>query len=358
MKNRPNKPVTTRRWSRRAFLGRAAAATLALPVAFGPLAACGPFRGSAGNEGGTAAESEEGAVGKGDITLGVAMINLSIPFFVRMQEAGTEATKDYGVRTVWRSAEDSLENQLSVVENFIQQQVDVILVNAVDDQGILPAIDRAQEAEIPVVVMSNYVEHPWSYNTLYPDYENLATQARILATALDGEGQVGFLFGSPGNSVSETRRDGFVETMKDEFPGIEVVSVQPTNYDPAEARSVTETMLTTYPDLAGLGFESDPLGLAAIDAANAAGKDDLLYVGNDGDPEMHPMLKEGSMLSDCLTGAGRVGYWNVAVGTRLARGEELDKELFLPTYFVMSDETAAMLSNKGLDIDYVTPAGD
>jgi ribose transport system substrate-binding protein len=351
MTKRSIEPIVAQRWSRGDFLKRAGV-TLALPVITGSLAACGPFGG-----GGSEQESggSQGAVGQGNKTLGFAMINLTLPFFVRMQDAGGEAANDYGVKTVWQSADGNIENELSIAERYVQQNQDVILIDPLDAKAVEPAVKKGEQANIPVVTMGNKVEAGWNYNTLYPDYENMATVARALGVALGEKGQVALLVGARGNYVSDTREAGFKETIQKEFPNIELVSVEPTDFDTAQAQSATETWLTTYPDLAGIASISDPLVLAAMNAAENAGRDDILYAGHDGDAEMHPMLKDGSMIIDVLTGAERVGYWNVAVGARLAKGEKFDKELFMPTYFVMADNTASNLAKKGFEVDYVTP---
>src|SRR5690606_39408625 len=68
---------------------------------------------------------------------------------------------------------------------------------------------------------------------------------------------------------------------------------------------------------------SDPLCLAAKSTASSLGRPDLLVAGYDGEADMHPLLRDGSMVVDVLTGAGRVGYWNVAIG----RSEEHTSEL-------------------------------
>jgi ribose transport system substrate-binding protein len=315
------------------------------------LAAC------AGPDTGSGSSSTQGSDGTKDsnVTLGVAMIDLTAPFFVRMQQAGTKAAGDYGVEAVWQSAEGNLEKQIGIVENFIRQKVDVILINAVDDKGILPAIRKAQDAGIPVVMMANDIKDPYVYRTLYPDYDNMAMQARVLGTTLGGKGKVALLIGTRGNSVSDSREAGFVDAMKKEFPGIQVVAIQPSDWDPAKGRSIGETLLTQHPDLAAISSVTDPVLLAAMSAARSAGKTDVKWVGYDGDAEMHPMLNDGSMLVDVLTGAERVGYWNIAVGTRVARGEKLPKALYLPTFFVTSEKTAADLAAKGLKIESITP---
>jgi ribose transport system substrate-binding protein len=284
--------------------------------------------------------------------LGVAAIDLQNSFYVRMKEAGDVAASDYGVKSTWQSAEGSLEKQVGIIENFINQGVSAILIDPIDKNAVVPAIKKALDAKIPVITMGNKVDGGGNYSTLYPDYENMAMVARAIGTSLGGEGEIGLLVGSRGNFVSDTRENGFVDTIKKEFPKIKIVGVEPTNWDAAKATNAAQTWLTTYPDLKAIACISDSLCLAADSVASAMGTD-LIYGGYDGDAEMKELIDSGKMVIDVLTGAYRVGYWNIAVAARLAKDEELPKDLFMPTYFVMSDETASKLKAAGLSVDYI-----
>ncbi|HEU4657105.1 MAG TPA: sugar ABC transporter substrate-binding protein [Capillimicrobium sp.] len=302
-------------------------------------AACGSSDDDTSTSGTQEASADSGGTqvegGKG--TLGVVAIDLQNAFFVRMKEAGDKAAADYGVKTTWQSAQGSVEKQISIVENMVRQGVGAILIDPLDKNAIKPAIAKATAAGIPVISMGNKVDGDGNYNTLYPDYDNMAANARVLAKSIDEEGQVGLLVGSRGNFVSDTREAGFVETMKKEFPNVDVVSVQPTDFDASKAADIATTWSTSNPDMKGFACISDSLCLAAQSALQSAGKD-LKFVGVDGDEEMHPFLESGQMVMDVLTGAERVGYWNIAVGARLVNGAKLPKDLFLPTFFVSASD--------------------
>lgn len=284
--------------------------------------------------------------------LGLAAIDLQNSFFVRMKEAGDVAAADYGVKSTWQSAEGSLEKQVSIIENFINQGVSAILIDPIDKNAVIPVIQKATAAGIPVITMGNKVEAGSNYSTLYPDYDNMSMVARALGKSLGGKGEVALLVGSRGNSVSDTREKGFVETLKKEFPDIKVVGIEPTGWDAAKATNAAQTWLTTYPDLKAIGCISDSLCLAADSVASSMGTQ-LLYGGYDGDAEMKPLIDDGKMVMDVLTGAYRVGYWNIAVAARLANGEKLPQDLYMPTYFVTSDATAAKLKADGLTFEYI-----
>lgn len=294
----------------------------------------------------TAARAEEPV-------LGLAAIDLQNSFFVRMKEAGDVAAKDYQVKTVWQSAEGSLEKQVAIIENFINQKVSAILVDPLDKAALVPVIKKAEAAGIPVVTMGNKVE-AGQYSTLYPDYVNMSTVARALGYKLGGKGQVGLLIGSRGNYVSDTRERAFSDVMKKEFPEIQVIGIEPTNWDAGKATNAAQTWLTTYPDLKGIACISDSLCLAADAVASGMGHD-LVYGGYDGDAEMVPLLDSGKQVMDVLTGPYRVGYWNIAVAARLAKGDKLPKDLYMPTYFITSAATAKFLADKGMKIDTITP---
>ena len=287
-----------------------------------------------------------------ETTLGLAAIDLQNSFFVRMKEAGDVAAKDYGVSTTWQSAEGSLEKQVGIIENFINQGVGAILVDPIDKNALVPVLQKAEAAGIPVITMGNKVEAGANYSTLYPDYENMGMVARALGNSVGGEGKVALLVGTRGNFVSDTREKGFLDVMAAEFPKIEIVGIEPTGWDSAKATNAAQTWLATHPDLKGVGCISDSLCLAADAVAEAMGTN-LTYGGYDGDAEMKDMIDSGKMVMDVLTGAYRVGYWNIAVAARLADGQELPKDLYMPTYFVTSDETAAKLHDAGMTFEYI-----
>lgn len=289
-----------------------------------------------------------------NVQIGVSEINLSLPFFVQMQEASEAIAEAYGSTVVWQSADGSIEKQISTIESYIAQQKDAILIDPINAEALVDVINRATQAGIPVVTMGNQVPGDANHNTLYPDHDNFVKQARVLGKRLDGKGKVLFLIGSVGNYVSDTRQAAFEDTMKAEFPGIEVIT-QPTDFDGTKAGNVTNTVLTNNPDLAAVAAISDGLSLPAIKVLEQAGKD-LPVVSCDGDAGTFSYIDDGRILTNILTGSYRVGAWNTAVAIRLARGATFDTNLYMPTYIIASDSTASELSGWGLDFETVNTA--
>lgn len=296
--------------------------------------------------------SDSGGASRRRPQIGVSEINLSLPFFVQMQQASQTVAKDYGVDVTWQSADGSIEKQISTIESYIAQKKDVILIDPVNAKSLVDVINRANDAGVQVITMGNKVSGKANYNTLYPDADNWVQQARVLGNELGGKGKVLFLIGSVGNYVSDTRQAAFEKTMSKEFPGIKVIT-QPTDFDSSKAGSVTQTVLTNNPDLAGIASISDGLTLPAIKVVQKAGKD-IPFVSNDGSADVNKYIDSGVVLTDVLTGSYRVGAWNTAVAARLAKGSKFDTDLFMPTYTLASEKTSKSLAHKGVKIKTIT----
>jgi len=290
-----------------------------------------------------ASSSEAADAGDGETkTLGLICIDLNLPFYVNMMEAGTEAGEDYGVETIWKSAEGNIDTEIALIDGFIEQGVDCILVDPIDVVALEPAIERAYQAGIPTVTMGNVVEGTKNVNTIYPDHDNMYAVGELLGNWVDGEGQVALMVGTPGNYVSDTRQAGFEDAMK-EFPNIDY-QVLVSNYDANTGLQATQDAMASTPDLKAFACVTDNVTIASMQALG----DDVTVFSHDGDLQAIDYVKDGTFQCTVLTGDKRVGYWNVVVGAMLANGEEVPTEVFLPTYWVVSDEAQKLIDEKGI----------
>lgn len=294
----------------------------------------------------------------GEPKIGLAMIDLTNPFFVDVMKGGNIAAKEVGVNVIWKSAEGSVEKEIAIIENFVQQKVDCIGIDPLDVESVKPAMKKAFDAKIPLITMGNFVDTPYgNVSTLYNDFEDYKTLTEILAYSLKQKGNVVHIFGKRGNFVSDERLRGFNESIK-QFSGIKVLAVQPGEWDPALSQRIMEDWMTTYPKIDGLAVWHDGIMYSAVTALKNAGRlSKMKVVSYDGDVESSKMVKAGELVADLLTGAKRIGAWNVKVGAALARGAKLNQKVYLPTKFVILKSTLEQLKKNGFkkDIQYLEP---
>lgn len=281
------------------------------------------------------------------IVIGAAYYDLTNNFYVNMMTAGEEAAEDFGVEVIFKSAEGSLDNEISIIENFIEQGVDCILVDPIDAAGVIPVFQEAYEAGIPVVSIGNFVDTEYNYNVLYNDYEDTYCIGKYVAEKIGGEGDVALIYGNSGNYCSDQRQAGFEAAMA-EYPNINLIA-QPADFDATKGMTIAADLMNAYPNLKAIHSVSDSVSYGILQAMEAAGKaDSIMLTSYDGEQEASDLVGTGEIEMTLLTGSKRVGYWSVKIGAQLARGEELEQKNYMPTYFVMGDDAKGMMIEKGI----------
>jgi ribose transport system substrate-binding protein len=306
---------------------------------------------------GGAKEEENAQPASDKKVIGIILIDLTNQFFIDMVEGGDQAAKDYGVDVIWKSSDGSIDKQISLMENFIEQKVDCILVNPIDSAALKDVIQKASDAGIPTVAMAGQVDVPNSYTTVYNDFENTEIIGHILANLVGKEGKVALLYGNTGNLVSDMRQGGFEKAMK-EYPNIQLIE-QPMNWDPATGLKAAQDIIAANPDLKGIHCVSDAVTLAAYQAVKDAGLEKQITVTSyDGNPDSCLAVEKGEFALTLLTGSKRAGYWNVQVGAMLANGEKPAEQVInMATHFVMTPEMKAKVEamNLAYTFDIIGP---
>lgn len=302
----------------------------------------------------TAAAAEETTqVEKEKVTIGVAMVDVTNPFFVDVMKGGDQVAAAMGAEVIWKSAEGSLEKQIAVVENFIQQKVDAIFIDPLDPVAIKPVIEKALKAGIPTLTAANLVEVPGNISTPFPAKDAFKMLMDMTAAYLNSKGDILYMSGIPGNQVLDQYLAGIVEQVK-EYPDIKLLSEQPAKMDPALAQKIMENWLTAYSKIDAVIFTTDPDMYAAIESmknVNRLGEFPLF--SQNGDIKALEMIKnnENNVKIDLLSGATRIGALNMTIAIKLANGEKLPAEIWFGYVPVMTQETWDAITANGYKQD-------
>src|SRR5919202_2639498 len=101
-----------------------------------------------------------GEQSQGRPRIALVMKTANNPFFIEMQKGAEEAAKKLNVDLVVQAAEREVdvEKQMQIVENLIQTHVAALCVTPSGSREIVPAIDKANKANIPVVIVDTRVD--------------------------------------------------------------------------------------------------------------------------------------------------------------------------------------------------------
>lgn len=246
---------------------------------------------------------------KEDYKIGYIAKNTTNPYMVAQSEGVKKAGADMGFTAVTQapSTADSVEEQVKIMEDMIQQDMDVIIVHCADSNGIMPGVRKAQEAGILVLTIGTPASEDTFLRTGVDYYETGYTIAKTMAEELGGKGNVIILEGPPGAANAIERLAGIQDALK-EYPDMEIVASQTANFKRTEGMSVTENLIQKHTDIQGVIGCNDESALGAVQALKAAGMTDVLVAGFDGSVDATNAVKSGEMFATYNTDPYGSGY--------------------------------------------------
>ena len=216
---------------------------------------------------------------KKPIKIGVSFQELSNPYFVVMKQAIDEAAATIGAEVIYADARHDVTKQLNDIEDLVQKKIDILLINPTDSVGVEAAVVDAKKANVVVVAVDAQANGPIDSFVGSKNVDAGRLAGEYLGKALDGKGKVAILDGIPVVPILE-RVKGFKEAMS-KFPEIKIVTIQNGKQERDVALSVTENIIQSTPDLAGIFSVNDGGSMGALSAIESSGKN-IALVSVDG----------------------------------------------------------------------------
>ncbi|CRZ35027.1 monosaccharide ABC transporter substrate-binding protein (CUT2 family) [Herbinix hemicellulosilytica] len=264
-------------------------------------------------------------------------------------------TEEAGYKLLFDDAQQKQENQIKAIRNFIQQDVDYIVIAPVVETGWETVLGEAKEAGIPVIIVDRMINV--SDDSLFTCWvgSNFKQEgydaADWLAEYLEKQGRseetinIVTLQGTIGSSAQIGRTEGFAEKMK-EHPNWVMLDRQTGEFTQSKGQEVMESFLKSYDDIDVVIAENDNMAFGAIDAIKAAGKvpgKDIIIVSFDAVKAAFEAMIAGDMnvSVECNPLHGpRVAE----IIQKLEKGEQVEKLQYVEEG-VYPAETAAELIN-------------
>ena len=266
------------------------------------------------------ADTADAAASEGGKIFGYTCMDGTNPFFVTLEGAIREVVESHGDQLISMDTANDSNTQVNQIEDMISRGVEVMFVNPVDADGIIPGLDMLKEAGIPMFGFDTQVGD-MSYLTSYAGSDNYNAGyvcGEDLAKKVPDGGDILVLDSPTMQSVTD-RTNGFLDAIKESGVTFNVVGQQDAQGNQQVANEKATDLLTAHPDV-----------------VDAAGVTPLIY-GVDGSPDVKALLKD-----TILEGTGAQSP--ITIGQTIANtaydwldGKEVEKEIPIDTFLVTAD---------------------
>lgn len=233
----------------------------------------------------------------------------NLEYFNAIKYGWTWAGDTLGVKVSYVGpAENDVPAQVAAFDQAIAKKPAGIAVFAYDP-AIIPSINKAIEAGIPVVTVIGDV--PGSERIAFvgsSQYDLGYVAGENLAEALGGEGKVAIL-SLPGVQMFDDREAG-IRAAFAAYPGIEVVQVGDTKADTVTAVSVAKDIMQRNPDLVAFIGTDSTAGIGAATAIEEAEKiGEVLAVAMDRNSDVLAKIEKGSLTGAVAQDDAAQSFW-------------------------------------------------
>ena len=275
----------------------------------------------------------------GKPAIGVSMLTLDNPFFKVIGDTIAAEGAKQGYETILVSGDKDVAKQSNQIKDFIVKKVAAIVLSPCDSKSIVPVIQEANAAGIPVFTVDIPCNEPGVKIVTQVATDNYgggkeAANAMIEALGEAG-GKVAVLHFKQAESC-QLRVKGFREVIDAHNASspskIEIVTELESGGAKDQGYKAAADALQAHPDLRGIFAINDPAALGARAALEKAGRtQQIVIVGFDGQPEGKQAIKEGKIYADPIQFPDRMGVKIVEAIIAHSKGETLPPQTLIPT---------------------------
>jgi ribose transport system substrate-binding protein len=274
-------------------------------------------------------------------TFALVQINQQALFFNQMNEGATAAAEGQGDELVIFNANNDPAAQNSAIETYIAQGVDGIVVVAIDVNGIMPAVQQAADAGIPIVAVDAVL--PEGPQAAQVGVDNMDAGGMIgdyfveyVRSEMGGSATVGIV-GALNSAIQNIRQDGF-EASIEGAEGITVAGIVDGQNVQDIALAAAENLITANPNLDAIYATGEPALLGAIAAVESQGRQgDIKVFGWDLTAQAVRGIDQGYVEAVIQQDPAGMGATAVRILGDLAGGGSTEAIVSVPVTIVTSD---------------------
>lgn len=268
---------------------------------------------------------------------GVTYMTMNNPFYEVINNELLKIVESHNDQLITLDPALEIEKQTEQIYSLIDRKVDGIFINPIDSEKILPALEAAKKANIPVIVLDAPVlDNTLSRCTIVSDNYDAGVQCALDMMAKMDHANIILLKHSMVKSAKD-RIDGFVDTISS-HPEYKIINEGECEGQLELAMPLMQELLQETPNVDVVMALNDPSALGALAALESQNKNQVIVYGVDGTPDLKSLIRQNSMV------AGTVAQSPISIGQiagetmyDLLMGKTISKEVIIPVTLINKD---------------------
>ncbi len=242
-------------------------------------------------------------------------------------ESAVKGLKGYTATFQGGASDTDLAGQVALVENAVNRKVAGIVLAPSDPDALIPAIKKAWEAKIPVVLIDSAASDAGKayYQSFLATDNKTAGEmsAKTLIDKVGTTGKIAIMSYTAGSGSEIGRVGGFTDYIK-KHSKLQIVGPFYSNSQMGTALNQTTDVLAANPDLKGIFGANEPTAIGmgrALAQAGKAGK--VVAIGFDGNADLQGFVKDGTIEAIAVQSAFEMGNLGVKTVAEIISGKKV-----------------------------------
>jgi ribose transport system substrate-binding protein len=271
-----------------------------------------------------------GSANAAEMTIAVFTKNATNPAYEAFRIAADQIARATGARVVHfvPKQPDNVDEQKAMVEQVLKDKPDAVIFIPVDDVAMIDSVKKLNDAQIPVVLVSNPLAGNFVTYVGADDFEIGYREARYLFDTMGGKGKIVVIEGTPAAPTNRERVRGYQRAFA-EFPGIEVLGSGVGNYQQPDAKRVMEKFLGEHPQIDAVLSANDSMALGVLQALKEVNRTAIVISINGILPAVK-QIEAGAILASVDFNMFKIGCVATRAAVRHLKQEPLPEKVILP----------------------------
>ena len=262
-------------------------------------------------------------------------------FWQAVKSGSEKAAKDFNVDITFEGPENEsqVDKQIEMLQAALNKKPAAICFAALDSKAAIPLLQKAKDANIPIVGFDSGVDSDIPVATAATDNLKAAgAAADKMAELIGGEGEVAVIVHDQTSRTGIDRRDGFVNQMKAKYPKINIVDIQYGGGDQLKSTDLAKAIIQAHPNLKGFFGANEGSIIGVLNGVKETGKEGkIVVIGYDAGKQQKDAIRSGVEAGAITQDPVGIGYKCVEAAVKAIKGEKVEKNI--DTGFKWYDKT-------------------